>query len=589
MSETVASGVLPALVAYYNRLSDDPEKRIASFGFSQEKIHLCVLLEPDGTRPTLVDLREKNNRGKSTFTPMEVPDGGGRSGSGLKPYFCWDNTGYALGRDNKGKPERAEQMFAAFRDFHLSMREAVGEDTSYSALCQFLAQWDPVQAERLEGWEELAGLNVVFRIRGHAGYVHQSDAVRNAWISRLSAAEEGQRGRSLLTGKEEELARLHPLISGVSGTNTTGAAIVSFNLSAFESYGRTQSYNAPVGARDAFHYTTAINHLLADGRRRVRIGDATTVFWSDRNEAAEAEDVLHGFFAEELPPAANKGEAAEYGETVDRVRRFLELTRQGRLAEVVDNPNAPFYVLGLSPNASRITIRFWMASTVAELAERIRNHVDDLEMIGARPDAPPLAIRRLLRETARDPKDIPPQLVGAVARSVLFGLPYPQALFNAVIRRARLDTTVNHCRAAILKAYLIRNRKRDVPMALDVNHSDEVYHLGRLFAAIEKTQEDASGGQLNSTIKDRYFGAASATPASVFPRLLRLHQHHLNKYDDAGRRVSREKLISEICGRICRFPSYLPLEKQGLFYIAYYHQRQDFFIKKNTEKAATHE
>jgi CRISPR-associated protein Csd1 len=515
-----------------------------------------------------------------------VPDGGGRSGTGLKPFFCWDNTGYTLGRDNKGNPVRAAGMFAAFRELHLSFRDELGGDEGFSALCRFLERWEPARAEQLRNWEEAAGLNVVFKLRAREGYVHQGEAVRSAWSRRAAAKGEDEpvmTGVSLVDGEEEELARLHPQLSGVAGANTSGAAIVSFNKDAFESYGKSQSYNAPVGTRDAFRYTTALNRLLADGARRTRIGDATVVFWSDRADGADAEEIFYEIFGED----ASKDDPAEHAATVDRVRSFLDAARQGRLSDRIQDPDAPFYVLGLSPNAARLSVRFWLTGTVWQFAQRLATHVEQLEMTGARLDDPPLVIRRLLLETAREPKDIPPQLAGEVARAVLAELPYPQALFNAVVRRVRVDSGMNHRRAAILKAYLIRNRGMEVPVALDRDHLDEAYQLGRLFAAQEKTQEDAAETKLNSTIKDRFFGSAGAMPASVLPRLLRLHQHHLNKLANEGLRISREKLVGEICGRIHRFPSHLPLEKQGLFYIGYYHQRQDFFTKKTENDKET--
>ena len=278
-----SSGLLPALIGYYQRLENDPSQGVAEFGFSVEKIHFEIVLEPDGTLAAFQDIRLRNDKGKPIPKPLLVTDGGGRSGSGVKPFFGWDNTGYVLGRDNKGNPKRAEEMFAAFRELHNSFLPELEKDEGFVALCRFLDAWKPEQAESLPNWEEAAGLNVVFRLRAREGYVHQSEAVRAAWlrsIAKEDTKDKPVRGVSLLTGEEEELARLHPQIKGVIGANTTGAAIVSFNLDAFESYGKSQSFNAPVGTRDAFRYTTALNRLLADDTRKVRIGDATVVFWS---------------------------------------------------------------------------------------------------------------------------------------------------------------------------------------------------------------------------------------------------------------------------------------------------------------------
>jgi CRISPR-associated protein Csd1 len=582
----VASGLLPALVSYYRRLEADPAQAVAELGFSREKVHFAVVLARDGTLVSLDDIRDRNERGKPTPTLLLVPDGGGRSGTGLKPFFCWDNTGYALGGDNKGKPDRAARMFAAFRELHLSFRNDLNRDDGFTALCRFLERWDPIRAESLPNWAEATGLNVVFKIRGREHYIHQGDAVRAAWLRRIAAEGESQpgtRGISLVSGEEEEIARLHPQISGVSGANSTGAAIVSFNLDAFESYGKFQSYNAPVGTRDTFRYTTALNRLLADDRRRVRIGDASVVFWSDQQEASDAEEAFRHIFGEEF------SHDAEHQRTIDRLRVFLDAARQGRLADQLSDPDAPFYVLGLSPNASRLNVRYWMAGTVRQFAERLADHSACLEIVGARQEDPPLVIRRLVAETAREPKDIAPQLAGEVARAVLGGLPYPQTLFSAVIRRIVADSTMNHRRAGILKAYLIRNREKEVPVALVKDHPDEAYQIGRLFAALEKAQEESTDRPLNRTIKDSYFGSAAATPAIVFPRLMKLHNHHVEKLPtstEEARSLRKrpkgyfQRLVGEICGRVTRFPRRLQLEKQGLFYIGYYHQRQDFFTKK---------
>jgi len=585
-----ASGLLPALIAYYQRLEADPNRGVAEFGFSVEKIHAQVVLVPDGSLVGFEDVREQGPRGKPVPRNLLVPDGGGRSGTGLKPSFCWDNTGYALGRDTKGNPGRATEMFEAFRDLHLSLRDELADDEGFVALCRFLERWDPAGAESLPNWAELAGLNVVFKVRGRSSYVHQGERVRAAWLRRSGRdVEDGPRtvSPSLVSGDSDEIARLHPSISGVVGANTTGAAIVSFNLNAFESYGKSQSFNAPVGVRDAFRYTTALNRLLADDARRVRIGDATVVFWSDRDEGGEGEEM----FRQVIDGDLKRDEGAEHAATVARVRGFLEAARQGRLAEGLANPDAPFYILGLSPNASRLNVRYWLAGTVREFAERLAEHAGQLEMTGARPDDPPLIIRRLLLETAREPKDIPPQLAGEVARSVLGGLRYPQMLFSAIVRRVRADSRMNHPRAAILKACLIRNFGKEVPVALDEDHPDEAYQLGRLFAALEFAQTNALG-DLNKSVKDSYFGAAAATPSIVFPRLMKLNHHHLGKLptnsEDARAEKKRTKgyfdrLVGEIYGRIDQFPRHLRLERQGLFYIGYYHQRQAFFTKKAEE------
>lgn len=578
----VVAGLLPALVAYYRRLEADPGQGVAEYGFSREKVHLGVVLEADGTLVALEDLRDRNEKGKPVPRLMVVPDGGGRQGTGLKPFFCWDNTGYALGRDNKGKPDRAAAMFASFRDHHLGFREELAGDDGFAALCRFLERWDPAAAESLPGWGEFAGLNVVFKLRAREGYVHQGEAVRAAWLKRIAAPTEdgpGSRGFSLVSGEEEELARLHPLIGGVAGANTMGAAVVSFNLDAFESYGKAQSFNAPVGVRDAFRYTTALNRLLADPARRSRIGDATLVFWSDRAEGSDAEGLFRLIFGDEYP----RDEPAEHAATLARVRGFLTAARQGRMRDAVTNPDAPFYILGLSPNASRLNVRYWLPGTVGLFAKRLAAHAERLEMIGASSEAAPLTIRRMLLQTARradegrplKDSDLDPHLVGEVTRAVLQGTPYPRALFDAVLRRVRIEAEINHAKAAILKAYLLD--RGDLPMdyALNRVHPEPAYHCGRMFALLAFVQ-DLALRSVNAGVVRRNMGAAMATPGLVLGRLQRAAEvGHFPKLEGDFEQFCRDEMQS-ICVRLGdRLPVKLDLVHQGVFALGFY-QEQSF-------------
>ncbi len=566
------SGLLPALVGYYQRLQDDPNEGIADFGFSIEKIHFQIVLEPDGSLVSFNDIRERNNKGKPIPRPLVVPDGGGRSGTGMKPFFCWDNTGYTLGRDNKGKPERAAEMFAAFRDLHRSFLPDLADDEGFAALCRFLDAWDPARAESLENWEEAAGMNVVFKLRGQANYIHQSQTVKDVWLrsqSKDNPDENRVLGISLLNGEEEELARLHPQIRGVAGANTMGAAIVSFNLSAFESYGKSQSFNAPVGTRDAFRYTTSLNRLLDDSTRRVRIGDATVVFWSDRQEGQDAEPIFREIFGDDFP------RDAEHAATVDRLRGFLEAARQGRLGDVIQNPDAPFYVLGLSPNASRLNVRYWLAGTVNQFARRLAEHVEQLEIVGSDPESPPLTIRRLIRETAREPKEIPPQLAADITHAIFLGTPYPRALFDAVMRRIRAEASVNHVKAAILKAFFLRREVGTVRNHLNETNRDPAYLSGRMFAVLAFAQEAAMPG-VNTGIVRRSMGATMSTPGLMLGRLLRAAEvGHIPKLNGRLPQFVHDEIENICIGVEKKFPRMLDLTKQGIFALGFY-QEQHF-------------
>lgn len=604
-----------ALVGYYERLANDPGQEVAQPGFSREKISHCLVLAPSGELHSVQDLREEAEVGGRTKREARVPkrlivpDRGGRSGTLLKANFLWDNTGYALGADGKGKPQRSAQAFEAFRALHQQMLAGC-DDPGLRALCKFLDAWSPQRAvERIEAvsggvkWDEICDTNVVFKLQGEEGYLHDSPALQDAWAEFAMMEEQPVRGFSLVSGRPEPLARLHPMIKGVAGAQSSGAALVSFNLDAFESYEKQQSFNAPVGITDAFRYTTALNRLLADPRRRVRLADATLVFWAGAPTAAvaQAEDAI-AMLLQEPPPA-------EDAATVDSARLFLQRARDALVAHrSLERGDTPFYILGLSPNAARLAVRFWLVGTVQQFTERLLRHLEQLEIVGGDSNDPfALTLKRIVLETARprngwpDEESVSPLLAGAVLRSVLSGAPYPQALLQGVLDRIRAEgfshkdlrndyVLAAWRRAAILKACLIRNHKQEVTVSLNPA-GPRPYQLGRLFAVLEKTQEDAfrfesgeaGNRELNATIKDRSFASASTNPVAAFPRLLKLHAHHLRKLQNKpGLRTMHEKLVQEICGNIGdAFPRYLPPDEQGQFFLGYYHQRQELFTKKS--------
>jgi CRISPR-associated protein Csd1 len=383
-----------------------------------------------------------------------------------------------------------------------------------------------------------------------------------------------------------EITRLHPAIKGVWGAQSVGANIVSFNLRAFESYGKEQKQgeNAPVGKHAAFAYTTALNHLLGkDSKQRMQVGDASTVFWASAKTFLE--DSFASLFSE---PSKDDPD----GET-PAVKALYESVKQGNLN--VSDSTTQFFVLGLAPNAARISIRFWLTGTVQEFSQRIVEHFDDIA-IGHAPYEPPYpSLFRLLASTALQGKaeNIPPHLGGDMMRAILSGLPYPETLLQSSLRRIRAEREVNYPRAALIKACINRKTRRtntagdsapeeELHVSLDPANTNAGYRLGRLFAALEKVQEEASPG-LNATIRDRFYGAASSTPVTVFSNLLKLNKHHLAKIENRGRAVNLEKLIGEIVDAINGdegFAAHLTIADQGRFAIGYYHQKQAFYAKK---------
>lgn len=607
--------ILSALNDYYQRLLDDPESGIAAPGYSQEKIGFALVLATDGSVVDVHDLRDTSGKNPIPRS-LGVPQPGKRTVA-IKPNFFWDKTSYALGVSASSK--RSEQEHEAFKALHREML-AGSDDPGLKALLSFLDGWKPEHFQQsphfIRQGEAMLDANLVFRLDGdHSSgkprFLHERSAARDIWSCQKAQASETSRGTCLATGTHAPLARLHPAIKGVNGAQSSGASIVSFNLDAFTSYGKSQGENAPVSEQAAFAYTTALNHLLrrdTHNRQRLQIGDTTVVFWAqgmDNAQTKGAEDVIAAFLdaGEAYAPGTSDGQATR------RLQETLEQVRQLRPLRELDiglEDDTRIHVLGLAPNASRLSIRFWETQTLGTFARRIADHYHDLALTPPawrRPPTPQfLALQTapVHGENGR-PKadDVPPLLAGELARAILTGMRYPRSLLGAIVMRFRADGQISSLRVALCKAVLSRDArlgrqqgmstdKGEPPMSLDTGNTDPGYLLGRLFSTLEKVQRAALGAQINATIRDRYYGAASATPASIFPVLLRNAQNHLGKLrrEKAGLAVVMEKEIGQTIDLLGpTFPRSLLIEAQGRFAIGYYHQTQAHFSHNDAQDA----
>ena len=600
--------ILQRLAEHYDRIaaSNKDEMQLAPPGFSRQKISFCVVLEPDGRLTSIQSLQQQDGK-KLVATSMNVPGQNKPPGQGINPCFLWDNASYLLGWSSDAdadKAARAALAFEAFRKKHLELEDRIAHP-AFTAVCSFLRTWSPEKArDHAEILKEIAANFGVFRIAGQMQYVHDLISLPAETEEQSAASEAGtMRTMCLVSGAIDEIARLHePKIKGVADAQPGGALLVSFNASAYESYGKSQSYNAPVGAAITDKYTKALNHLLEQRDRRVSLGDSTVVFWADHpNNVLEV--AMSAMFSEPLP---NEGPIIE--EDQERVRQaslLLTQLRDGaaqsleKSDESKDSQPTKFFILGLSPNASRISVRLWVEADAAELQDRLSKHLRDIALDGDRDDRL-LTLRRIVATTGRwdgkkskfDTDNVLPQLAGDLARSVLTGAAYPQSLLTTMIRRIHSDGEVAYARVAAIKACLNRNsRSRGNPLEvsrmLDKNNDDAAYCCGRAFALLEMIQKDSVEGELNRTIKDSYFTAASTTPSLVFPRLCRLSQHHLAKLD-TGLRIHREREFGEVINKLRNtFPRLLSLDDQGKFVIGYFHQRQELYTsKKDKEEGA---
>lgn len=579
--------ILQALASYYERLAVDGG--IAPEGFKRVEIPFLIVLNMKGEFVGLQDTRTPSGK-KMLAKAFLVPEERGRSGSKAwqTANLLWDHYGYVLGWP-KSESDKDKEMARKQHDTFVSEVKKLfalsPDDTAIEAVCRFLetGNFDAVFSQ--SSWKDCAkisGCNLTFQIEGQPELVCQSDNVRavisNGSVIKSEGKEDDslpdKEGFCLITGEIGPVARLHPR-TPIPGAKSN-AKIVSFQKNmGFDSYGKLQSYNAPTSKKAAFAYTTALNEMLAKkSRQKLFVGDATAVFWA--REKHEIEDVFADIFGE--PAKDNPDQATK------AIRILYEAPRAGTPPLTEDYTH--FYVLGLAPNAARIAVRFWHAGTVAETVRHILQHFDDCAMMHGPKQPEHLSLFRLLVSTAMQGKseNIPPNLGGEFMKAILSGTPYPQTLLAAAIRRCRAEREITYPRAALIKAILARAARfyqqpeKEVGMALDTGNINIGYRLGRLFATLEKIQEEASPG-INATIRDRFYGAASGTPVAAFPHLMKLKNHHLAKLENRGRAVNLEKIITEIMGDIADFPTHLSLQDQGRFAVGYYHQRQDFFTK----------
>lgn len=572
--------ILASLASAYDRLPDAPP-----FGYSAEKIGVVVGLNADGSVANVTDWRDGEGK-KARPRLMQVPQPVKRT-AGIAPNFLWDKTSYVLGV-TAGEGKRTAEEHRAFVERHL---EEIGEsdDPGLHAFALFLKGWTPEQFAEPCWQEEMKDQNVVFALESDRRaniFLHDRPAAKALW-ARVSGGKGGEAQICLVSGNRGSVARLHPSIKGVWGAQSSGAALVSFNLDAFTSYSHEQGDNAPVSEAAAFAYTTVLNRFLEkDSGHRIQIGDASTVFWADATEMAEDAEALFAAYVDSAEDAK-----VEEKTGAKRIRVQLAQIREGKPLETVEPKLAKgvrFYVLGLAPNAARLSVRFFYTDDFGDLTRHYQNFISDMRIEPPPPRDPYPPLWRYLLETAVLGKreNVTPNLAGEWMRAILSGTRYPLTLMSSVLTRIRADGDINALRAGILKALLIRNFNREkTPVALDPGNKNKGYLLGRLFSVYEQVQTAALGTKVNATIKDKFYGSASAQPRKVFHLLESGSANHLSKVgkQKPGYRVVLEKQVAAIMDLMepgeDPFPASLSAEEQALFGLGYYHQRNEFFKK----------
>lgn len=580
--------ILQALTRYYEALLKRGD--IAPLGWSKTKISFALCLDKDGHVTQVIPTMEPVEMGKKTvLRPQEkkLPAGEDRS-SNVAANFLWDNSGYILGIDQKGKPERSKKYFSEAKALHHAVLDGVNSPTS-SAILAFFDAWQPERAAEHPALASqlqaiTSGGNLLFRVDGV--YPQEDTAICDAWQRYWERTDKNAKlMQCLVTGQyHQEIARTHPKIKGDprDGFQTMGNTLVSFNNDSESSYGQEQSYNAPVGKYAAFAYTAALNHLLADRNNVQIIGDTTVVCWAEGAEPVY-QDLFMSFVSGSLPPAISDND----------LRAALKRLAMGLPCDDLGvDPNRTLYVLGLAPNAARLSVRFFLRDSFGKLMQNVNAHYERLEIVKPTYEKREvLSLWALLRETVNlnsKDKSPSPAMVGAAARAIFSGGLYPVSLLEAAMLRIRAERNITWGRAAIIKAYYLKNPHTDCPkevltVSLNETSTNIPYTLGRLFSVYEAVQQAANPG-INTTIKDKFFNSAAAMPASIFPVLNSLYQKHLRKLEN-GQRIYFDKQVSALKNVLHEdYPARMTLAQQGSFDLGYYHQTQKRYLKKEENK-----
>lgn len=579
--------ILQALHSYYQRLAamDDPDA--APEGFAPQSIGFALELGENGELLDVTDLRVQASKGKKLLArKMIVPSLGKKRSSGVEPNFLWDGPGYVLGRDDKGKPARTGQCREAFRKLHEDLLGSVDIPEARALLGFLRMAWanNPLIEEK---WQDLATANLVFRMNQR--YLHEIPALCAAWGKRATNAcddaenEEQAEGICLVTGERAAIATLHPDIKGVVGAQSSGAALCSYNQDSFLSFGKKQNLNGPVGKSAAFGYTTALNYLLQRPSQRLRLGAASVVCWAERDSPLE-----NNLFAliNGLDAGVGNEPSIDLATAEERAGILRRLAQGLPWAEAWPglDPAVRLYVLSLKPNAARLSVDFFLQGSAEDFLTRIRDnyaHFAIVRRFDNEPEFPSVwQIARAALGKHKDMDDVQ-RLGGDLIKAALSGQPYPAYLLPMCLQRLRCGDDSTSVRAGIIKALLTRNYDhKENLMSLNPAHPSPAYQLGRLFALLQSVQRKAIGPNINADIRDKYYGAASATPSVVFPLLLRNAQNHISKAKAGG----YDKLIRDVLDRIDdAFPAHLDLQDQGLFALGYYHQRAEKAVRQDEE------
>ena len=580
--------LLQSLVKLYEAWAEKGE--IEKLGWNPVKISYGISLDEEGNVDEIIHLKSNAPKGNKEIPslislPMPV-----KRSVGVASNFLYDNATYVFGYDNSNKPDRAKQCFDCFRSVGNKVLE--NSDDEFSTVIKKFLQKDYSEFENLSDLlTELnctettvddilnKGANLLLMPLGK--FPTDSKAICESWNSYYEHSD-APKGVCLVTGKDDHIAKLHPVIKNIRGAQAAGASLVSFNATAFDSYGKENGYNAPVSEYAAFAYTSALNKLVSDNDHKVFSGDTTVVCWTEDGESAY-QDVFAGIFNSD-----DEVKQKDLHDTIVSIVNGNEVKWEG----IPLNPSNNFYILGISPNSARLSVRFFIQNTFGKVMENLLKNQQRMEMV--KPGFEKfnyIPLWRILGETvnkkSRD-KKCKPHLAGDVLNSIINDYNYPSTLYYGILGRISAEQNINWVKASVLKAYLLKNYdskyKEEITVDYNENSNNKAYLLGVLFSNLEEIQNTANPG-IKSTIRDRYFTAASSTPSRVFPILIDLAQNHIKKIPNVGAKVNCQKMLTETMSKLGdKFPNRLKLDEKGMFQLGYYQRTQERFTGKEDKE-----
>lgn len=585
--------LIKALNEYYDILSE--AGKVCPDGFSTQKVHYMIMLRKDGTISGIVDVTESDLEGKKKNIPLEIILPKRNSIPKINSEIIEHRPSYIFGLNYDKKSgkysaedekNRAKKSHEAFVKTNLEYTEGMTSDIVI-AYRNFIKNWKPEDETNneclLKIGSKYSASNFCFALDGHTEItLHDMDGDICSKIKNEINSKQEEKSTQIcaITGKRGEIAKIHDKISGLKGAQASGASMVCFNNKAEESYGKSQSYNSSVSQDTMRRYTEALNILISDSHHRMYMDDMTVVFWAmSFNDAKEI-----NMFSLMFNPSKDQLDAGETEMVLKKAVEAMGIGKTVDLSSIDIDENVEFYVVGLTPNTSRISQKFLYHDKFGKIFGNVALHQADMFIDGSKGNIPLWRIMKEIKSPKSTNEKTPPPLISAVFQAALSGGKYPESLLETAVRRVKTDKSVNYVRAGIIKACINRKsriykNKEELKLALDIENNDQAYLCGRLFAMLERIQNNASTSELNRTIKDSYFSSACAKPADIFPRLMKLAQYHLKK-DDYG--IIDNKIVGEIMEKLGNeFPQTLSLNDQGKFIIGYYHQYQSFFKKRD--------